>query len=83
MPSLRAEARRIIQVVLNWSRGGMGERLKPAVLKTVSRESGTGVQIPLPPPDYILRFQLVDALPSRVYLACTLRFGKRQRIGCP
>ena len=32
------------------SRGGMGERLKPAVLKTVSLERGSGVRIPLPPP---------------------------------
>ena len=28
----------------------MGERLKPAVLKTVSPERGSGVRIPLPPP---------------------------------
>ena len=33
-------------------RGGMGERLKPAVLKTVSLERGSGVRIPLPPPHY-------------------------------
>ena len=32
------------------SRGGMGEWLKPAVLKTVSLERGSGVRIPLPPP---------------------------------
>ena len=32
--------------------GGMGERLKPAVLKTVSLERGSGVRIPLPPPHY-------------------------------
>ena len=30
--------------------GGMGEWLKPAVLKTVSPERGSGVRIPLPPP---------------------------------
>ncbi len=30
--------------------GGMGEWLKPAVLKTVSLERGSGVRIPLPPP---------------------------------
>ena len=30
--------------------GGMGERLKPAVLKTVSPVRGSGVRIPLPPP---------------------------------
>jgi hypothetical protein len=32
------------------SPGGMGEWLKPAVLKTVSPERGSGVRIPLPPP---------------------------------
>ena len=31
-------------------RGGMGEWLKPAVLKTVSPERGSRVRIPLPPP---------------------------------
>ena len=36
--------------------GGMGEWLKPAVLKTASRESGTGVRIPLPPPKHLSRF---------------------------
>ncbi len=30
----------------------MGEWLKPAVLKTVSPERGSGVRIPLPPPTY-------------------------------
>ena len=30
--------------------GGMGERLKPAVLKTVEPERAPGVRIPLPPP---------------------------------
>src|ERR1700750_1011697 len=30
--------------------GGMGEWLKPAVLKTVCGETRTGVRIPLPPP---------------------------------
>src|SRR5580698_7953969 len=34
--------------------GGMGEWLKPAVLKTVCAERCTGVRIPLPPPDYLL-----------------------------
>ena len=34
--------------------GGMGERLKPAVLKTVSLARGSGVRIPLPPPAYRL-----------------------------
>ena len=31
--------------------GGMGERLKPAVLKTAVRETVPGVRIPLPPPN--------------------------------
>ena len=31
-------------------RGGMGERLIPAVLKTVVPERAPGVRIPLPPP---------------------------------
>ena len=33
------------------TRGGMGERLIPAVLKTVVPERVPGVRIPLPPPD--------------------------------
>ena len=38
----------------------MGERLKPAVLKTVSLERGSGVRIPLPPPffRYLQRVRL-------------------------
>jgi hypothetical protein len=32
--------------------GGMGEWLKPAVLKTVSGVTRSGVRIPLPPPRY-------------------------------
>jgi hypothetical protein len=32
--------------------GGMGEWLKPAVLKTVDGETRPGVRIPLPPPSY-------------------------------
>ena len=31
--------------------GGVGERLKPAVLKTVRLERASGVRIPPPPPD--------------------------------
>ena len=33
--------------------GGMGEWLKPAVLKTVSGVTRSGVRIPLPPPNYL------------------------------
>src|ERR1700756_4304479 len=32
--------------------GGVGERLKPAVLKTVRLERVSGVRIPPPPPEY-------------------------------
>ena len=35
--------------------GGMGEWLKPAVLKTVSGVTRSGVRIPLPPPVSPLR----------------------------
>ena len=35
--------------------GGMGEWLKPAVLKTVSGVTRSGVRIPLPPPVYLIR----------------------------
>jgi hypothetical protein len=35
----------------------MGEWLKPAVLKTVSGETRSGVRIPLPPPRYLLSLQ--------------------------
>ena len=36
--------------IMGSDRGGMGERLKPAVLKTVCGATRTGVRIPLPPP---------------------------------
>ena len=39
--------------------GGMGEWLKPAVLKTVSLERGSGVRIPLPPSKYLYHHQSV------------------------
>jgi hypothetical protein len=35
----------------------MGEWLKPAVLKTVSGVTRSGVRIPLPPPYYIVYLQ--------------------------
>jgi hypothetical protein len=40
----------------------VGERLKPAVLKTVRLERASGVRIPPPPP--VLRFQWVRFLPK-------------------
>src|SRR5580704_12438669 len=42
--------------------GGVGERLKPAVLKTVRPERVSGVRIPPPPP--VLCFQWVGFLPK-------------------
>jgi hypothetical protein len=38
----------LLQVILK--NGGVGERLKPAVLKTVRPERASGVRIPPPPP---------------------------------
>jgi hypothetical protein len=37
--------------------GGVGERLKPAVLKTVGLERASGVRIPPPPPEEFLSLQ--------------------------
>src|SRR5271170_6553017 len=45
--------------------GGMGEWLKPAVLKTVSGETRSGVRIPLPPPTYLFYNQLVNTYFTR------------------
>ena len=42
--------------------GGMGEWLKPAVLKTVSLERGSGVRIPLPPSKYLYHTHLSFSL---------------------
>src|SRR5215469_10776026 len=39
----------------------MGERLKPAVLKTVMPERASGVRIPLPPPDLPNHFSVSTA----------------------
>ncbi len=63
--------------------GGMGERLKPAVLKTVSPARGSGVRIPLPPPAYLPLFQLVNDIGSAVHHWCNLRFEKLHRITRP
>jgi hypothetical protein len=41
--------------------GGMGEWLKPAVLKTVSGVTRSGVRIPLPPPVYLFDSMSVTA----------------------
>ena len=38
----------VLQVIIGG--GGVGERLKPAVLKTVRPERVSGVRIPPPPP---------------------------------
>ena len=46
--------------------GGMGEWLKPAVLKTVDGETRPGVRIPLPPPVYLMDSRyLVGKLPPK------------------
>ncbi len=50
--------------------GGMGEWLKPAVLKTVSGVTRSGVRIPLPPPIYLSYNQSF-----RVFWACNYRGG--------
>ena len=43
--------------------GGMGEWLKPAVLKTVSGVTRSGVRIPLPPP---ARFEISFGVGSEI-----------------
>jgi hypothetical protein len=52
----------------------MGERFKPAVLKTVDGETRPGVRIPLPPPFLCIVFQIADcrvAIPAFGYLPKT------------
>jgi hypothetical protein len=49
----------------NPERGGMGEWLKPAVLKTVSPEKGSGVRIPLPPPEALSSWTCLIVRSSR------------------
>ena len=46
--------------------GGMGEWLKPAVLKTVCGATRTGVRIPLPPPDYLFVIYNLQAIIASV-----------------
>src|SRR5208337_5585709 len=45
--------------------GGVGERLKPAVLKTVGLERASGVRIPPPPPACQRTAVLVSPLAAR------------------
>ena len=47
--------------------GGMGEWLKPAVLKTVSGETRSGVRIPLPPPAFS---EVPESQRAVLHLAC-------------
>ena len=47
-------------------RGGMGERLKPAVLKTVVPARVPGVRIPLPPPFKLFIINYIHRIPSFV-----------------
>ena len=45
--------------------GGVGERLKPAVLKTVGLERASGVRIPPPPPEKFLPPLRINPFASR------------------
>src|ERR1700687_4733423 len=57
-----------LQVILR--NGGVGERLKPAVLKTVRLERVSGVRIPPPPPAILsheLCHRVVPARPSFIF----------------
>src|SRR5262249_8147944 len=56
------EPRRIKIRYAKTSRGGMGEWLKPAVLKTVCGVTRTGVRIPLPPPCFSYKSQRIQGL---------------------
>ena len=49
-PALNGWVWRVKSGSITLCSGGMGERLKPAVLKTVVPERAPGVRIPLPPP---------------------------------
>src|ERR1700722_16511983 len=66
--------------------GGMGEWLKPAVLKTVDGETRPGVRIPLPPPvfrQFAKRgtgYAIVRSLCTLVYCASLLALWKLTRI---
>ena len=58
-----------------WIKGGMAERLKAAVLKTVRRESVSWVRIPVPPPYSPV---LVDNLGNRYwsqFYSCRLEWN--------
>ena len=60
-------------------RGGMGERLIPAVLKTVVPERVPGVRIPLPPPFHLFIINDLDEFSSS-HLALTRRNGRSQAV---
>ena len=57
--------------------GGMGEWLKPAVLKTVSPERGSGVRIPLPPP--LFRFESLAVREWRIRLRLMRKVARSRR----
>ena len=61
-----------------YTRGGMGERLIPAVLKTVVPERVPGVRIPLPPPAFavtgLLSIAVID-LPAKPGCNPTVTLG--------
>jgi hypothetical protein len=51
--------------------GGVGERLKPAVLKTVRLERVSGVRIPPPPPHKAVANQLYSSYnPTSEFIQC-------------
>src|SRR6266478_3855412 len=59
--------------------GGVGERLKPAVLKTVRLERVSGVRIP-PPPPAISSF---DSRVRAVAVGVRLSLSQAEVIACP
>jgi hypothetical protein len=61
----------------------VAERLKAAVLKTVRPERVSWVRIPPPPPNLGSCFQLVDQSFLKMYLICTGRFFRKDRIRSP
>ena len=55
----------------------MGEWLKPAVLKTVSGVTRSGVRIPLPPPSIQTQFVLISILVAAVLSSLTWTSDQR------
>jgi hypothetical protein len=55
--------------------GGMAERFKAAVLKTVDGETHPGVRIPLPPPDILFIFKYLMSIKPSVPSLCPISRG--------